>query len=198
MKGVLDMNNKKFCIRKGVFETNSSSTHTVCVSGDLRTDYRYYVDNLLLTDPETNKQYIPTRFGEFGWEKKSYRDFETKLSYLLTMAAVTNELYYDRKLTEEIFLESQDFKDINEAVVNAVDYPIRMISDSFISTDYGIKIDGYIDHQSCEDYDNIYGFLRTNGLYDPKKDDSHDYRILVITKFLFDKNVILITDNDND
>lgn len=192
------MNNKKFCIRKGVFETNSSSTHTVCVSGDLRTDYRYYVDNLLLTDPETNKQYIPTRFGEFGWEKKSYRDFETKLSYLLTMAAVTNELYYDRKLTEEIFLESQDFKDINEAVVNAVDYPIRMISDSFISTDYGIKIDGYIDHQSCEDYDNIYGFLRTNGLYDPKKDDSHDYRILVITKFLFDKNVILITDNDND
>lgn len=192
------MSNKRFCIRKGVFETNSSSTHTVCVSGDLRTDYRYYVDNLLLTDPETNEQYIPGRFGEFGWERRHYKDFETKLSYLLTMAAVTNELYHDRKLTEEIFLESQDFKDINEAVVNSVNYPIRMIADSFISTDYGIKIDGYIDHQSCEDFDNIYDFLKANGLYKDKKNDSHDYRISVITKFLFDQNVILVTDNDND
>ena len=191
------MNNKRFCIRRGVFETNSSSTHTVCVSGDLRTDYRYYVDNLLLVDPETDKQYIPARFGEFGWELEHYRDFESKLSYLLTMAAVTNELYHESKLTEEIFLESQDFKDINEAVVNSVDYPIRLISDSFISTDYGIKIDGYIDHQSCEDYDDIYDFLKTNGLYDAKKDDSHDYRISVITKFLFDQNVIVVTDNDN-
>lgn len=191
------MNNKRFCIRKGVFETNSSSTHTVCISGDSRTDYRYYVDNLLLVDPETDKQYIPARFGEFGWELEHYRDFENKLSYLLTMAAVTNELYHESKLTEEVFIESQDFKDINEAVVNAVDYPIRMISDSFISTDYGFKIDGYIDHQSCEDYDNIYDFLKANGLYDAKKDDSHDYRISVITKFLFDQNVIVVTDNDN-
>ncbi len=60
---------KHIVARKGVFETNSSSTHSICVAK-------------AVTPP------LPKVFhfglGEFGWEKEEYRSAEEKGEYLYT------------------------------------------------------------------------------------------------------------------
>lgn len=58
-------------IRKGVFETNSSSTHSICI--DIN---------------ETNNLDIPneihTSYGEYGWEHDRLETVSEKASYLFT------------------------------------------------------------------------------------------------------------------
>jgi len=56
-------------IRKGVFETNSSSTHSICIAKDAE-----------LTIPKS----LHFDFGEFGWEYDTLSDVYTKASYLYT------------------------------------------------------------------------------------------------------------------
>jgi hypothetical protein len=56
-------------IRRGVFETNSSSTHSICISKD--GDYRLPISIEFVT-------------GEFGWEVSELRSIEEKASYLYT------------------------------------------------------------------------------------------------------------------
>lgn len=56
-------------IRLGIFETNSSSTHALSVSGDA------------LNDVPKDLRF---GFGEFGWECEVYQDVQTKADYLWT------------------------------------------------------------------------------------------------------------------
>jgi hypothetical protein len=56
-------------IRKGVFETNSSSTHSICIAKDVE-----------LTIPKS----IYFGFGEFGWEHDTLQSSGEKASYLYT------------------------------------------------------------------------------------------------------------------
>lgn len=56
-------------IRRGVFETNSSSTHSICISTEAE-----------LIIPER----LTFAFGEFGWESDTLRSAEEKASYLYT------------------------------------------------------------------------------------------------------------------
>jgi hypothetical protein len=56
-------------IRRGVFETNSSSTHSICISKD--GDYSLPSSIEFVT-------------GEFGWEISELRSIEEKASYLYT------------------------------------------------------------------------------------------------------------------
>lgn len=57
-------------IRRNVFETNSSSTHSICITkNDLLTDKRTFVD---------------FTFGEFGWECDTLTTVREKASYLYT------------------------------------------------------------------------------------------------------------------
>jgi hypothetical protein len=56
-------------IRKNVFETNSSSTHSICVAKDVE-----------LIIPEE----IYFEFGEFGWEISTLSSVSEKASYLYT------------------------------------------------------------------------------------------------------------------
>ena len=72
-------------IRKGLFETNSSSTHAICIGKDN--------NNLVIPSELTFK------VGEFGWENEVYDDVTTLASYLYT--ALTS--WYDGKeLTNHI------------------------------------------------------------------------------------------------
>ena len=59
-------------IRQGVFETNSSSTHSVTII-----EGSHFV-------PYYEKLNIET--GEYGWEIETYTNIEDKLSYALTFA----------------------------------------------------------------------------------------------------------------
>lgn len=61
-------------IRRGVFETNSSSMHSISICWDgNNTELLHPVDGVL-----------DVQFDEFGWEQEEYNDVHTKLSYLLT------------------------------------------------------------------------------------------------------------------
>lgn len=72
-------------IRKGLFETNSSSTHAICIGKN----------NHDLEIPSE----LTFKVGEFGWEDEIYYDVTTLASYLYT--ALTT--WYDKKeLTKHV------------------------------------------------------------------------------------------------
>ena len=56
-------------IRRGVFETNSSSTHSVSISHKNSSYYDPSSLNVFI-DEYDNKVHV--KFGEFGWEVESY------------------------------------------------------------------------------------------------------------------------------
>ena len=68
-------------IRQGVFETNSSSTHSIVVT-DSKTEPGLYVD---------------FRMGEFGWEWSKLETISEKASYLYTLACdnLGRDVYQD-------------------------------------------------------------------------------------------------------
>lgn len=72
-------------IRKGLFETNSSSTHAICIGKNNH--------NLEIPSELTFK------VGEFGWENEIHDDVLTLASYLYT--ALT-ECYSGKELTKHI------------------------------------------------------------------------------------------------
>lgn len=59
----------KIQIRQGVFETNSSSTHAICIC----------MDNL---DKKKFTDTVEFKRGEFGWDFKVYKNVVDKASYL--------------------------------------------------------------------------------------------------------------------
>lgn len=113
-------------IRKSVFETNSSSTHAICITKKK--------DNYKLPD------HIDFEFGEFGWRYDEYSDPETKLSYLVTMIGESHNCYS----IEEIY-ETNDFKKIDDVVSARCECDGIEIK----------NVDGYIDHQSIDTIDNL-------------------------------------------
>jgi hypothetical protein len=171
-------------IRRSVFETNSSSTHSVSIS---KKKSNYYNNSCL-------KKYIGfdnkvhVEFGEFGWEIEHYNSPYSKLQYITTMLIETEGR--DISTVEELF-ETDGFKLINEAISNYcncdgiwIDSRIEMKSYEWDGeVEVYISHDGYIDHQSHEDYNSVQDFL-------------DDYGVDV-TKFVFDEGVCVITDNDN-
>ncbi len=73
-------------IRKSVFETNSSSTHAICITKKK--------DNYKLPD------YIDFEFGEFGWECEKYEDTYNKASYLITAIFSFSKSEADKKIAQ--------------------------------------------------------------------------------------------------
>lgn len=157
-------------IRRNVFETNSSSTHSFSLCkgtyNDLSVDYDGYVH---------------TQLGEFGWEIEDYFDSTSKLAYILLVAAHFSDhsFYYFRQDSSweeewELFKETDEFKDIEDAVKSHMNC-------AGIIVDEGSE--GYIDHQSLENYYSLTDWLSWTGA------DS-------IEDFIFGR-VVLHTDNDN-
>ena len=155
-------------IRRGVFESNSSSCHSITFSR------KGLEENEMLIKDDG---YIHTVFGEFGWEIEDYCYQGDKLSYLLTMTAHLNDCYpycwkrEDQKEMIKKFIETDDFKRISDEIASYADC-------NGIVLDYS---EGYIDHQSI-DNDTLDEFLECNNTN--------------IIDFVFG-NVIVHTDNDN-
>lgn len=115
-------------VRRKVFETNSSSMHSLTVEKLGVTEY-------LHVDEVENK--VIVNYGEFGWGYDEYTDPETKLSYLITMLAqyACGDIY-----------DTDEFKEINDIVANRCECDGVLIDKSY---------DGYVDHQSVEDIDSL-------------------------------------------
>ena len=167
--------------RISVFETNSSSTHSLTIRNGTLNNSNLYIDydNMVEVD-----------FGEFGWEVSDYSDQYTKLQYILTMCACTE----GRKcITPEEFYETEGFKSISNAIANYCNCDGIRVKDDCIRTEhynyddedeYYLSIDGYIDHQSVEDYSSVKDYLEKNN-------------ISSIEEFIFNDGIIVHTDNDN-
>ena len=154
------MHTKMKKIRNAVFETNSSSTHSISVS-ELNSDE--LMDNVMFMNGDDNVVVEP---GEFGWEQEVYNDSATKASYMLTY--VKN--YCGDK--EEEF-ESM-LKDVIKEQIGCDDVIFNESGDQYYKY-------GYIDHQSSGN--NAYHFVFEN------KE--------TLRQFIFNKESILETDNDN-
>lgn len=117
-------------IRQGVFETNSSSVHSLVISNDGRESSEFKLNK----DGE-----IEIDFGQFGKDERIYTSQYDKLSYLITC------LYYLSGWEVEDIYDKWEFKEIQDAICKYTGAK-------------GIKILGEqepeIDHQS-QPYDGI-------------------------------------------
>ena len=109
-------------IRKSVFETNSSSTHSLVI-----TDANDLLQNLGI-DPDGSVVIGRDGTIEFGWEQEDYNDPHSKVNYAYFQSESRDEW---RSLLEEVVLEHTGAERIK------YDFP---------KTQWGPE--GYIDHQS--------------------------------------------------
>ena len=119
-------------IRRGVFETNSSSVHSLQISKD----------GLEPSNLKINKDgYIEVEFGEFGKDYKIYNTQYEKLQYLLSFIAYSRGLYESPSDLEDLY-ETYDFNDVCDTICEYTGAKgIVIIGDT----------DAYIDHQSMDD-----------------------------------------------
>src|SRR5574343_688308 len=124
--------------RIGVFETNSSSSHSLV----LAQDFSNVVDAPL--PKHIVEQGVVTIFsGEFGWEQEEYDDYATKASYLFVDAFSGGGEPYD---------------DPNDEIVRNKNIKLKMLVEAFkihagVDVFFEASNDqyhpyGYIDHQS--------------------------------------------------
>ena len=115
-------------IRKNVFETNSSSVHTLQISKDV----------LEPSELKLNKDgNIEVEFGEFGKDYMIYSTQYEKLQYLVSFIAY-NYNYYD---LDELY-ENYDFSEVRDAICEYTGAnDIVVVGEA----------QPYIDHQSADD-----------------------------------------------
>ena len=182
-------------IRRGVFETNSSSMHSLSI-------HRMGIDTpIKYDDIQDDDNMLHIKFGEFGWGYERYSDSYHKLQYALTMVFATDAR--DAVCADD-FYNTEGFKVINELIKDKFNCDGIVIEDRFEIHSYYrrkwddekrrwvedkndlyvyLTCDGYIDHQSCEDYSSLQDFLNSYGI--------------TLEDFIFDPGIELIIDNDN-
>lgn len=166
-------------IRSNVFETNSSSVHTVCLRPG---------DDICGTLDRDSNGVALIRMHEFGWSG-SCTTPEEKLSYL---CLIIHYLDGNAKGSFWCFHGEEEFNEAADFVEQTPEFQrIKKVICSFCQYP-DLKIDredpqeGYIDHQSIEDYKNLDEWLKDNHI-------NTDYDIY---KFVFGPSFITI-DNDN-
>lgn len=163
-------------IRNNVWETNSSSSHTVTVRG------KRNLDNP--SNMNTMENVIEISLGEYGWGGDPCYEFIEKLKYVMSMVLHTEYPsfnHYDEEfvIDDSILCELDGYKIILSAI-NKHWKCDAIIINRKRSHYYPY---GYIDHQSYEDYHSLQDFL-------------DDWNV-DIERFLFDDGVVVHIDNDN-
>lgn len=154
--------------RHGVFETNSSSTHSIAIKGG-----KYVLDKIPVEDGVC--RIYP---GEYGWEEEEYYDAATKASYCLTHLWSAKEGQDGYKVTPEKFASREAMlRDVIQKATGAEKVEFIEGDDD----DYHKR--GYIDHQSIEG---------DGGAGEPAWASEESLR-----DFIFNDNSVLRTDNDN-
>lgn len=155
-------------IRHGVFETNSSSTHSICIAHGT------------IDPPNMEGRFLEVHPGEFGWEVESHYDFGTKASYLYTWCYNQNRDYSDSDV--ELVLKGDRLDKLNLLTEVLKEYT-KCYDVDYIKSDDSFYPRGVIDHQSDE------------GSRCPALEAFESKESLV--QFLFNPNSFVHTDNDN-
>lgn len=155
--------------RIGVFETNSSSTHSVCiVSGPCDQTLQPESDGCIHVYP-----------GEFGWKYQDYWDSETKASYAYTWC-MNNVDGDNNKDAEELCPDPMIHKFTMLKEVIEEQTGSTVIFEKNLAAYYRF---GYIDHQSWENEENCL-----QEAWSSKEK---------LKSFLFNQDSLLHTDHDN-
>ena len=162
-------------IRNNIWETNSSSSHTVSINGKENiTKYAFVGDSKSLA----------VYLDEYGWNGDPCDDFMSKLEYAMCMVLMTE--YPDFKYWDEDFDVNQtvlESLDGYQLLLNAVRTQFPGCKEIAIKKNRGFYPYGYIDHQSCENYSSLRDFLE-------------DWN-LTAERYLFDYGVVVHIGNDN-
>ena len=151
-------------IRRSVYETNSSSTHAICIAKD---GYEL-------------KDHIYFHTGEYGWECEEYGDLDNKASYLITAILSMDKEYADEKLTrlKDILDEYEITYTIPELNVKSYEYG----KEKHYYYDIGYD---YIDHAGelkswlddlLSDSDKLFRYLFGNSIIITGNDNGDSYR----------------------
>ena len=109
-------------IRKCVFETNSSSTHSISIS------YATKLFDTIIPDDDGNIYLASNK--DFGWEWKKYNDAKTKAIY----AAIETEYNPNhRKMLEDVIKEHTGAKEVYFKVNGTIDH--QSVSTAFKAFD---------------------------------------------------------------
>ena len=151
-------------IRRGVFETNSSSTHAICITKDESYGLGTHID---------------FEVGEFGWENEEYDDVHSKASYLITAILTSNQDEVDRRL--QLLKDALDSNNITYTLPKFVKKSWEYDGEK----EYYYDIDGYIDHAGetkeflddvLSDSDRLFRYLFGDSFIITGNDNSDGYR----------------------
>ena len=149
--------------RLNVFETNSSSVHSITLDGT-------NVNDIVVSDDG----YVHVKLGYFGTNYNEFNNSYDKLCYSILVCCYGYRIplycYYPTDCPEDNegwvecaleLVETIDYKRIEDCVVTELNRQNRVC--------YGIKLEPSncgIDHQSAYDYEDINEFLTNNNLED--------------------------------
>lgn len=168
----------KRVIRRRMFESNSSSMHTVTVQGKKNVDEAWIPNR-------SDDGVIKIELDEYGWNGDGCWSFRTKLAYALSMILHTeypgfNQYDESFVVDSDVLHECLGYKLLMDTIHKHIPWceeiEIKKRSDYFYPY-------GYIDHQSYEDYHSLQDFL-------------DDWNVDV-ERYLFDNGVVVHIDNDN-
>ena len=163
-------------IRKGTFETNSSSTHSYTVS-----NYGSVYETLY---PDANGV-ITIKGNDFGWEFEKYDDAASKVSYVATLINECLESLEDISINNT-WVKKYIPDSLFDGDKPVIKDKIKLLFESVIKDHTGCNEivyeteDCYVDHQSWDSGCDILGFT-----YEEMKN------------FLFNPGSTLYTGNDN-
>ena len=154
-------------VRKNIFETNSSSTHSIVVGNNGEDIYAGLPKKLKF------------RGGEFGWEHRLYTDTQTKANYLFTSLIYTDTpMEYIERIKD--ILTKWNIETEFEEVVD------KKGCDGSIYYDIANR-DCYVDHgdenqdlvkELCEDEAKLMNYLFSDGSYVETSNDNDDYETM--------------------
>ena len=179
-------------IRNNVFETNSSSTHSLIIKRNMTKEYDYKV--VMSKRGEVLLYYLQNI--NFGWGPAQYNDCNTKLNYLACLALECwqyTHSYEPEKLLKEPkeIYNLPDIKKLERVCKKNIPGFTKFVFnpegfDNFNDTgELWINFDyNSIDHYSYENFSGIDDFLK--------------HHKISIENFLFNPCVVLDIYNDND
>lgn len=147
-------------IRKNIFETNSSSTHSIVVGNDGENIY----DGL----PGS----LEFHGDEFGWEHKLYNDTQKKANYLFTSLIYTETPFeYEEKIKN--ILAKWDIEAIFDEIQDKGGY--YEIAGGYSYVDHGRNNRDLVE-ELCGDEVELMNYLFSNGSYVETSNDNDDYK----------------------
>jgi len=156
-------------IRSGVFETNSSSTHSICIT-----------KNNILDDKQ---DFIKFTIGEFGWEHEKYTTPYEKAQYLYT--AILENKQYDLIYKIKTILDSHNIKyEFEEPkFYTSSDGKYKYLAYGYI--DHSDELDDFL--EICEDEDKLMKFLFSSESFIITGNDNDDYNVDINVNYPHDE-----------